>query len=76
MSGDRGAIRVPGGASVWAERAKANKPKIGRRRTATLSVSLKIKLKEDLQELCEDLDVTVSEWVSAAIEARMELDAK
>ena len=71
-SEDRGGIKVGGGHSAWSQKTETTQPKSGRRRTDTLSVSLKIKLKTDLVELCESLDVPVSEWVTAAIEEKME----
>ena len=71
---DRGAIRTGGGHAAWHAREKESKPKSGRRRTDTLSISLKIALKQKLQKRCEELDVPVSEWVAQAIEEKMELD--
>ena len=69
---DRGGIKVGGGHSSWASKSKDLEAKYGRRRTDTLSVSLRIELKRQLTELCEKLDVPVSQWVAAAIEEKME----
>lgn len=72
---DRGGIRVRGGHSDWSKEAEKRTDlaaKYGRRRTDTLSVSLKIELRKQLIDLCEELDVPVSQWVAAAIEEKME----
>lgn len=43
-----------------------------RRRTATLSVSLKKLLNTQLRSRCTELDVPISEWVVMAIEEKLD----
>lgn len=75
---ERGAIKVGRGHQEWrsrqVEELVAPKKQAGRRRTGTISVSMKLDLRQTLRDLCKRLDVPISEWVVSAIEEKLHRD--